>query len=117
MAAVAAYITTIYALERRGLVFGAAAGGAEHVSGLNYTLLPEPRPGKPRDDMCVAAVTQSTCLGGAEAPGGGGGGLHHHHTCIGAPWTCVWGGGGRRRAGECLPQYPVAAANRLESPG
>jgi hypothetical protein len=32
-------------LERRGLVFGAAAGGAEHVSGLNYTLLPEPRPG------------------------------------------------------------------------
>ena len=60
-------------------MFGAAAGGAEHVSGLNYTLLPEPRPGKPRDDMCVAAVTQSTCLGGAEAPGGGGGGLHHHH--------------------------------------
>jgi hypothetical protein len=45
VAAVAAYITTIYVLERRGLVFGAAAGGAEHVSGLNYTLLPEPRPG------------------------------------------------------------------------
>ena len=58
VAAVAAYITTIYVLERRGLVFGAAAGGAEHVSAYRNTLLPEPRPGKPRDDMCVPLINK-----------------------------------------------------------
>jgi hypothetical protein len=62
VAAVAAYITTIYVLERRGLVFGAAAGGAEQVSAYRNIPLPPPTDWNPRDDTGRAHVTQSTCL-------------------------------------------------------
>jgi hypothetical protein len=101
---VAAYIRIIYVLERRGLVLGAAAGGAERVSASRNIPLPPPRTWNPRDDTGHAHVTQSTSLGQAEALDAGGGGLHHHHIYIGAPWTCERISAGR----DMLPPPPHA---------